>query len=98
MTKRREYAVRLTVNGRKISKVIIDPHYELKHSNSVDDALIVRLVEKLDGGQFEPDEETDEFEYYVSDGLEIEGRRYKLVWLIEGREIYIGVVNAYRRK
>lgn len=98
MSQRREYAVRLIVNGRKISKVIIDPHYELKHSKSVDDKLIVELVEKLDGGQFEPDEEVGEFKYFVSDGLELEGRRYKLVWLMEDHEIYIGVVNAYRRK
>ena len=96
--KRREYAVHLTVNKRKISKVVIDPHYELKHSQSVDDSLIVKLVKKLDGGEFEPDEEVDGFEYYVSDGLELSGKRYKLVWLLEKNEIYIGIVNAYRRK
>ncbi len=96
--KRKEYQVHVTVNGRKISKVIIDPHYEIKHSKSINDEVIVDLVKKLDGGEYEPDREFDGFEYFVSDGIELHGKRYKLVWLLEKNQIYIGIVNAYRRK
>ena len=95
---RREYDISVTVNGRRITKVVIDPHYELKHSDSVSDNVILSLVKLLDGGIFPLQEKTGMFEYYVTDGLKLEERLYKLVWLLEDNELYIGVVNAYRRK
>jgi hypothetical protein len=61
-------------------------------------ARIFGQVDRLDGGQYEPDDSSDAFEYYVADQLELKGKRYKLIWLIEHNELYIGVVNAYRRK
>lgn len=96
--KRREYLVRLTVNGRRISKVVIDPHYELKHNESISDRIILKLVEQLDRGDFEAEDADDGFEYFVADRLELSGKFYKLIWLLEKGELYIGVVNAYRRK
>jgi hypothetical protein len=95
---RREYSVQLTVNGRKVSKVIIDPHYELKHSRSVNDEVILELVKQLADKTFEPETEAGDFQYFVSDDLTIGPRQFRLVWLLEKNEIYIGVVNAYRRK
>ncbi len=47
---RREYDIGITVNGRQVTKVIIDPHYELKHADSVSDQIILDLVKLLDGG------------------------------------------------
>ncbi|MCM0604605.1 MAG: hypothetical protein KA715_00790 [Xanthomonadaceae bacterium] len=55
------------------------------------------MVKKLDGDEFEPDETAGEFEYFVADRLEYKGKLYKLIWLFEKNQIYIGVVNAYRR-
>lgn len=95
---RREYPIRLIINGRRISKVIIDSHYELRHSDSVDDSVILNLVSMLSGGNFEPESESGNFQYFVSDNLALNERRYKLMWLLERNEIYVGVVNAYRRK
>ena len=95
---RREYPVRLTVNGRRIVKVIIDSHYELKHSDSITDALILDLVNLLSGKSFEPDAETDGFQYFVADNLVHEENRYRLIWMLERDEFYVGVVNAYRRR
>ena len=95
---RREYLMRITVNGRRISKVVIDPHYELKHSRSIHDETILNLVRLLDGGRFDSESLVGNFQYFVSDGLPLNGKTYKLVWLLEKGEIYIGVVNAYRRR
>ncbi len=96
--KRRDYRLSITVNGRQILKVVIDPHYELKHSDSISDEVILELVKLLDGGTFPLQEYSGQFEYYVTDELRLNERLYKLVWLLEENELYIGVVNAHRRK
>ncbi|OUR95747.1 hypothetical protein A9Q84_14695 [Halobacteriovorax marinus] len=94
--KRREYTVDLTVNDIKITKVIVDPHYEEKHSASIDDELILNLVKFLDGNLFEADAVKEPYSYYVTEEISLDERRYKLVWLLEDDQIYIGVINAYR--
>ncbi len=98
MTERRSYTAHLTINGRLISTIVIDPHYEVKHAESVDDDLIVALVKTLNGRRFEPVKVDEEYEYFVEDQILYEGRYYKLIWLLEEDEVYVGVVNAYRRK
>jgi hypothetical protein len=95
---RREYPVHLAINGRRIARVIIDPHYELKHGSSVDDTTILDLVALLSGSTFEPEAETGNFQYFVSDNLAVDSRVFKLIWLLEKNELYVGVVNAYRRR
>ena len=95
--KRREYGIQMIVNSRWISKVIIDPHYEAKHQESITDEIIIQLVKTLNGEAMEPDEQSPPFSYFVTDKIELGGKLYKLVWLLEADEIYIGVINAYRR-
>ena len=77
---------------------MIDPHYELKHSDSMSDSLVIELVGLLDGGDFLPETVTEGFEYYTADNLVLRGKKYRLVWLLEKNLLYLGVVNAYRRK
>ncbi len=95
--KRREYDIQIIVNGHKVCKVVIDPHYEVKHSATVNDQVILRLVSQLDGRYFEPDDAEPPYLYFVTDGIVLDGKRYKLVWLLEDDKLYIGVVNAHRR-
>ena len=95
---RREYGIRITVNGQKISKIIIDSHYEAKHAASVNDQVILELVRQLDDRFFDPDGEDRPYTYFVTDDMVWDGKRYKLVWLLEDNQIYVGVVNAYRRR
>jgi len=95
---RREYDIAITVNGRQVSKAIIDPHYELKHVDSISDQVILELVRLLDGGVFPVQERTGSYEYFVTDKLRLGEKLFKLVWLLEDDHLYIGVVNAYRRK
>lgn len=92
------YSILLTINGRQISRVAIDPHYEERHRDSINDDLILDLVKTLDGAEQLPTSVDDEgFEYYVTDKILLRGKRYKLVWLLHEKEIYVGIVNAYRR-
>jgi len=95
--KRRAYSLDITLNRKRISKVIIDPHYEEKHAASITDEIILRLVDTLDGEIVDPIELRPPYSYFVRDRIELDGKFYKLVWLLEDDEIYIGVVNAHRR-
>lgn len=97
MNKRRDYKISITVNSRAVTRVVIDPHYELKHGESVDDEIILNLVQLLDGKTFTPEVEREGFQYFKTDPLELNGVIYRLIWLLEKNEIYIGVINAFRR-
>ncbi len=95
---RREYLVKLNVNGRDLQKVVIDPHYEEKHADSVTDETILALVNQLDGKTFGPiDKDENGYLYFVNDHMEQDGLFYKLIWLLHDNEIFVGIVNAYRR-
>ena len=95
---RRSYKTCLRINNRQISVVIVDPHYEAKHGSSIDDQIILELVKMLDGGTFPAADVVDDFEYYVTDSMSLHGKLYKLVWLLEKNQLYVGIVNVYRRK
>lgn len=95
---RRTYDVHLAINGKRIRHVVIDPHYEKKHGRSMNDGLILDLVRLLDGSFFYPEDEEGPFQYFVNDGLDIGGKLYRLVWLLERDRVYVGVVNAHRRR
>ncbi len=94
---RRHYKVNMTINNRPIKHVVIDPHYELKHAASINDDLILELVHLLNGGDFSPEAVSKGFEYYTTDKLLLKEKSYRLIWLLEHDQIYIGVINAYRR-
>ena len=76
--------------------MIIDPHYEVKHTDSINDELIIELVKKLDGEDIGADSVDGPYSYFV-DEFEHKGKLYRLIWLLEDHQIYIGVVNAHRR-
>lgn len=46
---RRSYPAQVVVNGRLFRRVVIDSHYEKKHRNSVNDSIVLGLVQALDG-------------------------------------------------
>jgi hypothetical protein len=95
---RREYIIDLIINGRQLKRLIIDPHYEVKHGDSVSDKIIIDLVKELDGGFYRVEKVDGQgFQYFVEDHLELNNKLYKLIWLLHDDEIFIGVVNCYRR-
>jgi hypothetical protein len=91
---RDEFTIKpISVNGRTITKVIVDPHVR-KHPDVTDD-MILDLVRQLDGGEFRPEDIKPPFEYFVT--LEyLAEKQYRMVWLLEQDEIYIGVITVYR--
>jgi hypothetical protein len=96
MSGRRAYGLNLTVNGRQVNEVLIDPHYETKHPD-ISDALILELVEELDGKEFQPDEREGEWEFFMLDRIEHKGKRYRLIWCMRDDSESLGVINCFRR-
>jgi hypothetical protein len=96
---RRHYPVRLHVNARKVTTIVIDPYYETRHGKHMNDALIVELVKKLSGLSFVPEaKDSSGFEYFKTEPLWHEGKAYRLVWLTHPDESFIGVRNAFRSR
>ena len=96
MSQRRSHAVNMVVNGRKINEVVIDPHYESRHSD-IDDALILELVENLNRQEFLAEEKDGEWEYFMLDRIEHGGKFYRLVWCMGNHSSLIGIINCFRR-
>lgn len=96
---RREYWVRLTVNGQKYRRVIIDPHFEKKHGESMNDTLILELMKRLDGKHFPAETVLDSgYKVFVNDPWLLNKTAYRLIWTTHPDKNYIGVINAFRRK
>lgn len=93
---RSEYPFSIIVNGLKIETVIIDPHYEEKHSTVINDELILKLVQTLHGEYYDYVDDNHPFKYFVKDEIEVKGKLYRLIWPLEESQHYIGVVNAFR--
>ncbi len=93
---RRQYKVK--VNHRVFTKVVIDPHYQENHGDSINDQIILALVKMLNGEVHLAQTKDDQgFEYFVREDLYYQNKSYRLIWLTHEDEIFIGVVNAYRR-
>ncbi|MCM2279989.1 MAG: hypothetical protein NDJ89_18100 [Oligoflexia bacterium] len=91
--------MRINVNGRALKEVVIDDHYESKHRESITDEVILKLLGLLDDEVYDPEGIADTgFEYYRTEPLFLDGKPYRLVWLLHPEESYLGVVNCFRRR
>lgn len=94
--KREEYKIdTITVNDLLIDRVIIDPHVK-KHPDITVNTIIA-LVKKLNGTINLPESTNDEFQYFAK-LIILNDKQYRLVWLFEKNELYIGVITAHRDK
>lgn len=91
--------MRLVVNSRVINEIVIDPHYEAKHSKVVNDEIILHVIRThLDGGTFPVDDVGEQGHmYFTTEPVYYEGKPYRLVWLLPPEGDSMGVVNCFRR-
>jgi len=95
---RRSYAINIKINKCVFKEVIIDPHFEIKHSKIMDDESILALVQNLDGRVLEPiGIDKDGFCYFKTEPMYFKGKPFRLVWLIDPENRYIGILNCFRR-
>lgn len=92
----RVYDSDLILNEIHFKRVWIDPHYEIKHSGSINDALILSLLTQLHKEELSPISEANGFRYYEVD-LERLNKLYRLILVTPDDGSYLGVRNAYRR-
>lgn len=93
---RRRYPMGIVVNGRWIRDVLVDPHYEVRHSD-VSDALILKIVRGLDGHVFLPESQRGPWAFYRLDKIRHDEKLYRLVWCLRDNEAFLGVINCFRR-
>lgn len=93
---RPEYNLRININGRNLNRVIIDQHYKEKHAESVNDQLILDLIQTLVGRTFPIEEVHGEFQYFTVEPVLKDNSPYRLVLLICISDDYLGVINAFR--
>ena len=95
---RPEYHLKLNINGKNLNRVIIDQHYREKHADSINDQLILELVQELNGRTFPIEEEHDDFQYFTVEPVAKDDKSYRLVLLVCISDDYLGVINAFRVK
>jgi len=73
---RRSYDIDpIHVNGTIVVRVVIDPHYEEKHLDHIDDSLLLKLVRKLDGRFELPEAKEDAYSYFAT-LVELDEKQY----------------------
>lgn len=95
MTDRKEYQLKLTLNKRSISKVIIDQHYQLNHPE-MSDELILELVETQNNRNIPIESEIGGFQYFKVEPVIHKDKPYRLVLLLCMNDDFLGVINAFR--
>ncbi len=96
MVNRKEYPLKLLINGKHLSRVLIDQHYKLKHPEMTDE-LILKLVKILNNGDFEIEIRKGPYEYFAVEPVYLIRKSYRLVLLLCVGEDFLGVINAFRR-
>ena len=95
MEERTEYQLNIIVNGKKLTRVVIDQHYQENHPD-MNDELILELVKTINNGNFPIEDEKDGFQYFTVEPVKYQNKPYRLVLLIYLHDEFLGVVNAFR--
>lgn len=93
----RIYTVLLRLNETTFTELWIDPHYELNHKASMNDALILELVNIVNFEDLSPGRKSINGFWYYELNLALNNKLYRLILTTPPDKSYLGVVNAYRR-
>ena len=96
MRKRREYPAKIVMNRQEFLRVIIDPHYQDKHGDSVNDELILKLVNSLNHQEHPVGLVRDGFYFLKIEPVRWLGKPYRLILTFRPGDDFLGVINAFR--
>lgn len=95
MGKRDFIIKRILVNEVLIKRVVVDDHVE-KHKD-ITDEMILKLVTSLNGVIQAYEDSKPPYKYFVT-LIEYKKKKYKMVWLLEEEQSYIGIITIHREK
>ena len=96
MSWRARYPLLVCFNERIFRRVIIDQHYKKKHSDSVNDQLILELVSTLNGQSFTSEAKQDDYDFFKIEPVRWKNKSYRLILTLSRSDDFIGVINAFR--
>jgi hypothetical protein len=83
------------INGRSLSRVIIDQYYKDKHKE-VTDEIILDLIREIDGENYDIESEKGGFQYFTVEPVYFKEKPYRLILLLCIHDDFLGVINAFR--
>jgi len=87
----------LNLNEITFTEIWIDPHYELRHKDSINDKLILELLKIVNFFNLDlQDINSEGYEFYQIN-VNYQDKPYRLILTFPPHKLYVGVVNAYRR-
>lgn len=95
MADRKQYFLQIRINGRDLTRVIIDQHYKQNHPD-VTDEIILDLLRSVDREDFPIESEIDGFQYFTAEPLFRGQDPYRIVMVLYIFDDYLGVINAFR--
>jgi len=95
MSSRKEYNLKLIINGRSLSRVIIDQYYRDKHID-VTDEIILGLIGEINGENYDIESENAGFQYFTVEPVFYKEKPYRLILLLCIYDDFLGVINAFR--
>lgn len=84
-------------NGQAINELVIDQHYQIKHPE-INDDLILELILALHKKRRVPSMTKDGYSYFVEEPIYYKLKPYRLIFLMDSKASFIGVINAFRVK
>jgi hypothetical protein len=95
---RRVYPFQGVINGRQLTEIHIDPHWEEDHADYMSDELIYKLAWQLVQVEewFVVEERKENWEYFSFDRLFQAWKAYKIVFCLQDGASFLGVRTCHR--
>lgn len=85
----------LLINDRWIYRIVVDDH--VKKHPEITNEIIKELVKGLAWEKFESTKQATPYTYFAELRM-FENKQYRVVWLVEDNQDFIGILTVFRDK